>query len=779
MKGMSDFEVGWRIVVRTTAFTSVLLGAMFGFAIQASAQNTPTELLSESLALAKQRTDRGETRTMGAMRLGATFRMAGLKSEAKVALEECAALVAQDSNADSRDETKVELAREFLLLGDMDRAYALASELTEREYGLLACFIFAREALEMSDSPGAERGIRRALEIVKTPGRKIDLRMGSSLLCAIGRIANAIKQTDLARACEDVIPDPVWKSALTGDRAEALATDGQFDEAIKVAGESVDPHMAVLAVARVECQRSLGKDTRSRGVRADALLAVANRIKESDKRDFALRIAVGKLASAGDKTAATLIANEIKHPAAKFLALSPFVEESSFDSLMTLLKECPPDDRSALAEVLVVSCGKHGLAEHALKAIEHVPPGWPRVRVLCDAAKFLNSESASRLLGSAADQLSHITDSGWRCVARCQIALAAHRVGDAKSAEKQLGLACNEALKIESSDDFSAVLPQVIEAALDCQQHELATKTLNDALQRQPHAALRDVLVPLLIEAGQPDAALKEVAAAPLENDYARRFMAYRLAKAGRIAEAVKFANTLNARSRPEALGDIARAQLPDVAPPKPSSPKAVSRRVALSSHGGWFYWPHRLERAGIAWDVMPFSTPYQEGFAGLRVRYSMLGFPGAGDHLIPSSPVGVEQVRRYLRDGGGLFGICAGQLFATGHPNGHRFVPADFYYLRGNGPHQVQMTGRHPASPALPPTIIINRQNGDFMIPRPGCDVIGWYDNQNICAAVMASHYGLGRVVVSSPHPEGDNSFSPTDRLCIEVTRWILEGTR
>ena len=45
--------------------------------------------------------------------------------------------------------------------------------------------------------------------------------------------------------------------------------------------------------------------------------------------------------------------------------------------------------------------------------------------------------------------------------------------------------------------------------------------------------------------------------------------------------------------------------------------------------------------------------------------------------------------------------------------------------------------------------------------------------------AAVIAARYGHGRVVVSSPHPEGDNSLSPTDRLCIEVTRWILEGTR
>ncbi len=72
--------------------------------LNVSAQTkTVAELLNESLTLAKQRSDSGDTRTTAAMRLGATFRMAGMKAEAREALEECARLVAKDSNADNRD----------------------------------------------------------------------------------------------------------------------------------------------------------------------------------------------------------------------------------------------------------------------------------------------------------------------------------------------------------------------------------------------------------------------------------------------------------------------------------------------------------------------------------------------------------------------------------------------------------------------------------------------------------------------------------------------------
>ncbi len=753
----------------TRAIVAFALASIF--TLQAVATDTsPTALLAESLALANKRTDYGDARAMAALRLGATMRMAGMKDAAAAAFEECVALVAQGGDADNRDEAKIELAREFLLLGLPERARGLTRELKAREFDLAGQCILARTALELGDATEAERAVREALVLARTPGRKTD-RMGRAMLCALARAAVELKQPGLARECEDAIADAVWKSALTGDRAASMAGSGNVEEALRIAAQAMDEHMAVLAHARV--MAALIKRGGAPEQVSSALMAVAAKMKEADKREFALRIAAGVVAAAGDVKSAAKIAAEIRSPTTRLLAMGSFVEAESFKELMSLLSQSAAADQSALAEVLAVGCGKRGLAEQALTVAAKVPQGWPRVRALCDAAKCLRKEGATKLLIAAVDELSRVPDAGWRCIARSQIALAAHRGGHTKLADEQLAVGCDEARHIESVDDYRAVLPQVIEAALDCGCKELAAKTLGDALKRKPAPALRDVLVPMLIDAGQPDAALAEIAAASLENDFARRFVAYRLAKAGRVADAVTFASKFNSRLRAEALCDIARAQLPVVLPRH-----VPSRRVGLSLHGGWMSWTPRLERMGLPWEVMPFSAPYEEGPEGLAARYTMLGFPGTGDHHIQCSAAGIEHVRGFLRDGGGLFGICAGQLFAIGHPYGHRFVPADYYYLRGGGPHEVQMAAGHPASAGLPSQMIIVRRNGDFMVPRPGCEVIGWYDNENICAAVIAARYGFGRVVVSSPHPEGDNSFSPTDRLCIEITQWVLGGT-
>ena len=101
--------------------------------------------------------------------------------------------------------------------------------------------------------------------------------------------------------------------------------------------------------------------------------------------------------------------------------------------------------------------------------------------------------------------------------------------------------------------------------------------------------------------------------------------------------------------------------------------------------------------------------------------------------------------------------------------------MPTDFHYLRGQGPHQVQMAPGHPAGLGLPPVVIINRKNGDFLLPRAGCDVLGWYDAQQICAAVSTARYGLGRVAVSSPHPESGRELAPVDRVFIALSLWAL----
>jgi hypothetical protein len=275
----------------------------------------------------------------------------------------------------------------------------------------------------------------------------------------------------------------------------------------------------------------------------------------------------------------------------------------------------------------------------------------------------------------------------------------------------------------------------------------------------------------MLIDAGWAEEALAECAKSRLKEDFPQRLIAYRLAKSGHVADAVKFISEVHYRVKAEALADIAFAQLP-----APKIDEAKPRVVGMSFHGGWMYWMMRLERMGLPWEIMPFSTPYEIGSAGLTAKYSMLGYPGTGGHQIQVSAAGEDHVRDFIHGGGGMFGICAGQLLASGHPYGHKFIPSDFYYMRGQGAHQVQMPRSHPMSLTLPREMIITRMNGDFLLPRAGCDVIGWYDRQSVCAAVVTANYGLGRVVASSPHPESGSEFNGNDRLCIAAMLWILE---
>jgi len=727
----------------------------------------PSSLLTTAFELAQKRPDKGDAPTTAFLRLGATMRMAGMKDKALAALERGIAMADKASDESTRDETRVELCRELTLLDKPDRARELVSQIRARQYDLVAWLFIAQAALEKGDAAEAERTIRDVLRQIESSRRKLD-RMGSAALCALSRLAESMKKPELARQCVSLASDPMWKSGMLGDEAEALAEKGQTNEALRVVAQAEDPHMAVLAHARVGAV--IFRKKQSSADSLPAILQTAAKIKSSDARDFALRMATKQLASAGDAETALKIAAEIKHPVMRLLAAMPLVNAASFDGMLAGLRKCADDERPLLAEVLTIACGGRGLAEHALVASAQTAPGWPRVRALTDAAQHAKGSDATKLVVGAERELTRITDAGWRCHALVRLALAAHRAGNSAATDRHLAAACDEALRLDSPDALRNVIPQVVEAALLTQHKDLALKTLTEALKRQPETALRDALAPMLIDAGDADAALAECSKKQLMDDFSRRFIAYRLAKTGRLADAVKYASGLNLRDRAEALADIALAQLP------PPAPAVRKKKVAgVSVHGGWMYWMARLERMALAWEIVPFNTPYAAGAEGLAAKYWMLGYPGTGSHHMHVSAAGKEHLRDYLRGGGGLFGICAGQFLASGPP-GHRFTPTDCYYLRGEGPHQVQLPRTHPMNLLLPEQMIISRKNGGFLLPRAGCDVVAWYDRQDMCAAVVAAHYGWGRVVLSSPHPEGSSDFEPNDRLCIAATLWILE---
>ena len=728
----------------------------------------PAELLKESFQLALKRSDKGDTPLTAALRLGITMRMAGIKEEAIEALDHGLKMCAATSDEDVRDETLVEFCRELVLTGQTTKACELVPQIKMREYDLVAWLFIAQASLERGDAAGAERAVVDALKRVETSGRKLE-RMGYSAVCALSRLARGMGKTELTRRFIASAVDSLWKSSMLGDEAEALAIKGALDEALRVSTQCEDPHMAVLAHARVAAVMFQRKQATALAL--TGLLQAAAKIKPGDSRDFALRIAVGKLTTAGDADSALKIAAVIHDPVIGLLAKIPLVTASSFDEMLAKLSMAAENDKPMLAEVLAICCGKKGLVDQALKSAAQCGGGWPRVRALCGAAKHLKSSDVAMLLDAATSELPSISNAAWHSHALVEMALSAHRAGNASAAAKFISLAGDEVMRLTMPEELGAELPQVVEAALLVQNKPLALQTLTEALKRELEVPLRETLVPMLIDAGASDAALAECAKSKLEEDFPQRLIAYRLAKSGHVADAVKFVSDAHYRVKAEALADIAFAQLP-----APKIDEAKPKMVGMSFHGGWMYWMMRLERMGLPWEIMPFSTPYEIGSAGLAAKYSMLGYPGTGGHQIQVSAAGEDHVRDFIHGGGGMFGICAGQLFANGHPYGHKFIPSDFYYMRGQGAHQVQMPKSHPMSLTLPREMIITRMNGDFLLPRAGCEVIGWYDRQNVCAAVVTANYGLGRVVASSPHPESGSEFNANDRLCIASMLWILE---
>jgi hypothetical protein len=581
-----------------------------------------------------------------------------------------------------------------------------------------------------------------------------------------------MNRLELARKLIDTMQDAFWKSAALGDLAETLARERKIEAAFRVAGEIPDTYMGVLAYVRLGTVFSQQKAAEPLSRALDRLKATVVKLPTEVVRDCALRLAVGKFAAAGNESAAARVAKEITNPTYRLLASCEIVQTASQREILEQLQRCPEQEQPLAAEVLTVAYGGRGMSAAAREASTRVTPGWPRCRALCEAAQRMAETQAKTdaavLLAAATETLSEIRDSSGRCCARIRLALCEHRAGNAQAVDRHLEAARGEVFQLAPSDGARALLPQVVEAASATGRRQLARSIVLEALKRDPDAVLRNRLVPMLISAGDPDAALAECARSQLGDSYARRLVAYRLALAGKPERAVKYAATWVPGERAEALADIALAQV--ARPPvKSVQPKVVG----VSLHGSWRSWFPRLERLGLDWELMPFSAPYEEGPEGLAAKYSMLAYPGTGGHISHVAVAGAEHLRQYLYAGGGFFGICAGQFLATGQ----HLVPCDTIYLRGKGPHQVQIRKNHVIAVHLPSVVIIPRQNGGFLIPRPGCEVIGWYDTIERYAALVASDCGLGRVVAFSPHPEGSQGFDSCDRLCISATLWATGG--
>lgn len=128
--------------------------------------------------------------------------------------------------------------------------------------------------------------------------------------------------------------------------------------------------------------------------------------------------------------------------------------------------------------------------------------------------------------------------------------------------------------------------------------------------------------------------------------------------------------------------------------------------------------------------------------------------------------------VRRFVREGGGVVGVCCGAFNVVWLG----LIQADISRSYGVGLHSLEVVdGRHPILRGvarrargrrdrrwLPLTVM--RVSGPIFFPRQPRQMILSYDWERRLGAVLAADYGRGRAVAISPHPEMTAQETDTD---------------
>lgn len=156
----------------------------------------------------------------------------------------------------------------------------------------------------------------------------------------------------------------------------------------------------------------------------------------------------------------------------------------------------------------------------------------------------------------------------------------------------------------------------------------------------------------------------------------------------------------------------------------------------------------------------------------------------------------GRENVRSFVREGGGYLGICAGAYLACSEFSwGVGVLDATTVspkWRRGHGIVEMEITEAGEEISGLPAKIHeVRYQNGPILMPLgrediPPYETVAFFRTELAendspegimvdSPAIVRGSFGRGRVVVSSPHPESTDgltgSFAPT------AVRWAAAG--
>ncbi|MCK4419127.1 hypothetical protein KAV79_04920 [Candidatus Aerophobetes bacterium] len=141
--------------------------------------------------------------------------------------------------------------------------------------------------------------------------------------------------------------------------------------------------------------------------------------------------------------------------------------------------------------------------------------------------------------------------------------------------------------------------------------------------------------------------------------------------------------------------------------------------------------------------------------------NYLVLIIPGGYTKRAVSSlgKKGFEIIRKFVADGGGYIGICAGAYLAAqrveipGRPQGLGIIDIQNIRKQGIGMRKIYLK-EHPITEGLEREVAIHYQNGPEILIKGEAKEAARYENGNL--AIVTASFGKGKVVIFSPHPEG-----------------------
>lgn len=183
-----------------------------------------------------------------------------------------------------------------------------------------------------------------------------------------------------------------------------------------------------------------------------------------------------------------------------------------------------------------------------------------------------------------------------------------------------------------------------------------------------------------------------------------------------------------------------------------------------------------------------------KEVASGALTNFDVVMFTGGSGSKQAASlgENGREEVRRFVRNGGGYIGICAGAYLAcSGFDWGVGVLNAKTVsskWMRGTGDVEIELTKKSAALTSLPAgKREVHYANGPIIQPDdkkdiPAYEPIAFFRTELAkhgspkgaminSPALVRGTYGKGRVVFSSPHPE---QTSGMEDLIPSAVRWV-----